>query len=379
MKDNLSKRDWETISAYLDGQLSGRKLTRFESRLEQDSQLQVALDEIRNTQHVLRNTPRLRTSRSFMLTPEMAGQPHRMPRLAPVFGWASAVASFLLVLFLVGDLFSTGGAIPMALNNIPTQDEFVAPSELVAEDQVLAQPAANTSKIDEFSAGSAEVAAHPEAPEGDTVPEVAAAPEIVSAPKEGPTATSEAIDEVAVEESTPSDTEVTTDELVEEVDTSVTFSSDPEVTEGEKETAKPDPDLDIQVEVASITETLEIEGQREIPLLDPPVVETHPEEEVQLPTEEPTQPSVAKVLPTDEVPAPQQSPTDEMPAIPQPSLTDELTNTEISTTSALETPLKGSAPAAEKQGGLLVGGEVILGLAALGAGLAWFYLRRRGG
>ena len=98
MRNRITKRDWETISAYLDGQLTARQQARFETRLQTDHQLKVTLDELRNTRHILRNTPRLKTPRSFMLTPEMAGQPYRMPRLAPVFGWVSAVASFLLIL-----------------------------------------------------------------------------------------------------------------------------------------------------------------------------------------------------------------------------------------------------------------------------------------
>ena len=101
MKDSISKRDWETLSAYLDGQLSNRKQTRLESRLKNDDQLRVALNDLRNTRYKLRHSPRLQAPRNFMLTPEMAGHPIRMPRLAPVFGWASAVASFLLVLVLV--------------------------------------------------------------------------------------------------------------------------------------------------------------------------------------------------------------------------------------------------------------------------------------
>ena len=367
MKDNITKRDWETISAYLDGQLSERKEARLESRLAQDEQLRVALDEIQNTQHVLRNTPSLRAPRSFMLTPEMAGQPHRLPRLAPVFGWASAVASFLLVLFLVGDLFTAGGAIPMALNNIPTQEELFAPQGQVAGDEVLAQPAANTSKIEDPSVGRADAAA-PETLEGDIAPEAAAASEIESAPKEGPTPITKAIDLAAAEEPVSSDEDAKSDELVEEVDVSVALNAAPET-----EDLKPDPEADIRVEVAAATETLAVESTPEQHLLAPPVVEIgsgeveQPEEESPLPAEEPTQPPVAMAMPTDEQ--------TEQP----PSLLDEPSNPETILTSDSETPLNGNVSTAQKQSGLLVGAEVILGLVALGAGFAWLFLRRRGG
>ena len=203
-----------------------------------------------------------------------------MPRLAPVFGWASVVASFLFVLFLVGDLFTTGGAIPMALNNIPIQEEFVAPSEQVAGNDVLAQPAANTSKIEEPSTQSVGEAAPPEIPEGDIAPEVAAASEIESAPKEGPTPITKAIDMAAAEDTK-------SDEFVEEVDAGVAFSAAPET-----EDLEPDPETDVRVEVASVTETLDVESTPEQHLLAPPVVEEvefgeaeQPKEETPLPTE----------------------------------------------------------------------------------------------
>ena len=121
MTKNISNRDWETVSAYLDGQLSGRKLIRFETRLSQDSELRIALDELHQTRQVLRNTPSLRIPRNFLLNPQMVGNPRHLPRLAPVFGWTSAVASLLLVLLLVGDFFTPAGVIPIAWNNVPRQ------------------------------------------------------------------------------------------------------------------------------------------------------------------------------------------------------------------------------------------------------------------
>lgn len=371
MKDKLSKRDWETISAYLDGQLSERKQARLASRLEQDQQLRVALDELRNTRQVLRNSPRLRAPRSFMLTPETAGQPIRMPRLAPVFGWASAVASFLFVLFLVGDLFSAGGAIPMALNNIPTQEEFVAPRSQVAEDEVIAQPASNAGGMEEPSSLSSEDAAQPEIPEGDAAPEVAAASEIESAPKEELTPISKAIDMVAAEETTSEEvgTAPEGESTDETVDAGVMYSAESESVEvdseeSEKEADVPEENADVSVGVASVTDTLAIESTPEQHLLAPPVEvpqpaeEAHPTEEAQPQTEEMAQPPAARTLPT------------ETRSEATPTLVEEPINTEI--------PLEGGPPV-EKQDDFLIGTEVILGLIALGAGLAWVYLRRRGG
>ncbi len=348
MKNSISKRDWETISAYLDGQLSERKHARLESRLAHDLKLRAALDELNNIRQVLRSTPCLRAPRNFMLTPEMAGQPRRMPRLAPVFGWASAVASFLFVLFLVGDLFSTGGAIPMALNNIPAQEEVVALSVGATEDEVLAQSAANTSRMEESSTRNVEVA-ESESPEGDVAPEVAAAPEIEPE--------TEASDIVASEEvAEETDSEIGG----EEIDTSVAYSAEPVAEDPSVEYG-----TESRAEVASITETLAVESTPEQHLLAPPVVEEsdfvedeQPIENIPLPTETVVLPPAAKALPTN------------TELVPQPTITDLSVSTEL--------PLKGSAPV-EKQADFLIGAEVILGLMALGAGLAWVYLRRRGG
>ena len=140
MKNSISKRDWETISAYLDRQLSQREQARFESRLYNDHQLQAAFDDIRQTRQVLRSAPRLRAPRNFLLTPEIAGNPVRIPRLAPVFGWASAVVSFLLILVLVGDFFTDGGFAPVDLI-LSQQNEIIVQRSEISESDVWVQPA----------------------------------------------------------------------------------------------------------------------------------------------------------------------------------------------------------------------------------------------
>ena len=140
MKNSISKRDWETISAYLDRQLSQREQARFESRLHNDHQLQAALDDMRQTRQVLRSALVMRAPRNFLLTPEIAGTPIRIPRLAPVFGWASAVASFLLILVLVGDFFTDGRFAPVDMISFQ-QNEFIIQRNEISESDVWVQPA----------------------------------------------------------------------------------------------------------------------------------------------------------------------------------------------------------------------------------------------
>ena len=111
-----SFRDMETLSAYLDGQITPTERTRLEKRIQSDPALAAALQELSRTRALLRRTPQRRAPRNFTLTPRMAGIRPPVPRLVPVFSWASAVA-MLLVIFtlgagLVGRL-SAGTAAPM--------------------------------------------------------------------------------------------------------------------------------------------------------------------------------------------------------------------------------------------------------------------------
>ena len=127
MKQNISKRDWESVSAYVDGQLSAKKLARFEARLSQDPILQEALQELHDTRLVLQNTPRIRAPRNFLLSVEMVGKPRQLPRLAPAFGWVSVIASLLFVFIVMGDFVrGSGGAISVSVNDVTTQPAAIA-------------------------------------------------------------------------------------------------------------------------------------------------------------------------------------------------------------------------------------------------------------
>jgi hypothetical protein len=116
MKIQISIRDLEELSAYLDGQLSQAVQTRLESRLKADPKLSAALDELRQVRLVLRRIPQRRAPRRFTLSREMTGIKPPLPRLVPAFSWASAVAVLLFIVTLgtnmIGRL-SFGAAAPM--------------------------------------------------------------------------------------------------------------------------------------------------------------------------------------------------------------------------------------------------------------------------
>lgn len=128
MTTKISPREWEAISAYLDGQLAPHERTRLEARLEQDRELSLALEEMRRVRVMLRSQPKLRAPRNFTLTPQMVGKVNKRPAPRAYFGLslASALATVLLVLVLIGDFFTGAPTVETALNyplNTPTYSE----------------------------------------------------------------------------------------------------------------------------------------------------------------------------------------------------------------------------------------------------------------
>jgi hypothetical protein len=154
MTKNISMREWETLSAYLDEQLPAKERARLETRLSQAPELRSALEDLRRTRAVLRSQPRVRAPRNFTLTPDMVGikpKPARRAPAYPFFRFASALAGFLFLLVLVGDLTglppfaSTLGAseaYPEA-----TQAAPLAQSQLKAPQQTPTPGPASTSEL----------------------------------------------------------------------------------------------------------------------------------------------------------------------------------------------------------------------------------------
>lgn len=111
MQPKISSRDWESLSAYLDGELSAKERSQIELRLRDDPELRSALKGLRQTRIVLRSQPRLRAPRNFTLSPQMAGlQVTRRTRSAPfafpALRLAAALATIFFVMVMVGDLAS---------------------------------------------------------------------------------------------------------------------------------------------------------------------------------------------------------------------------------------------------------------------------------
>lgn len=133
MKKQISPRDWELLSEYMDRQLSPGKSARLEARLQETPELRSALEELQRTRTLLRNAPRLKAPRNFTLKPSMV--PQRPPRrIYPMFQMASAIASIMLVLVLVGDFLGLG--LPRLASSSPYERPMLAAGDTV-ERQVV--------------------------------------------------------------------------------------------------------------------------------------------------------------------------------------------------------------------------------------------------
>jgi hypothetical protein len=106
MSKNISPKDWQNLSAYLDDQLTTREHIRLETRLAQEPNLQQALREIRQTRLLLRQTRKIHVPRHFTITPEMAAQirPVRKTFMLPFLSYSSIAAAILMIFVLVVDL-----------------------------------------------------------------------------------------------------------------------------------------------------------------------------------------------------------------------------------------------------------------------------------
>ncbi len=105
---DLSPRDWEALSAYLDDALPPRERARLEARLAQEASLAQALAELQALRTALRDLPKPRAPRNFTLTPEAV-----TPRRRWMWGWAVALGVMMAVGVLVAR-WGMGGLRPMA-------------------------------------------------------------------------------------------------------------------------------------------------------------------------------------------------------------------------------------------------------------------------
>ncbi len=200
MKEQISRRDWERLSAYVDDQLSASERSRLETRLSSDPTLRKALDDLRMTRSAVKSLPRLRAPRNFTLTPEMAGQQIKTaPRLFSTFRLASIVSTVLLVMVMLGDLIGFGrvGMMPaqeMAAPAAPMEYEAMEQPETAAKEVEAEGTDAEGAISDAEKVDIVEPVAEEAAPEEEMQPQAEAMAEVA------PEAEAEAAEEDAAVE-----------------------------------------------------------------------------------------------------------------------------------------------------------------------------------
>lgn len=106
MNAQITPKDLDMLSAYLDGQLGEKERVRVETRLQNDESYRQELESIRHIRLLLRHLPQRRAPRNFMLSAQTAAQikPVRSFRWVPALRVTTALASFLLIVSFAGEL-----------------------------------------------------------------------------------------------------------------------------------------------------------------------------------------------------------------------------------------------------------------------------------
>jgi len=131
----MRPQEWQTLSAYIDNQLSFKEKAALEKRLEKDSDLQKALEELRQTKALLRLMPKKHIPHNFTLSADMVtARTPAISRLFPVFSLSSALATVLLVVSIV---FQWGIGVPQlrAQSEMAPAADMATTYEMNAEEE----------------------------------------------------------------------------------------------------------------------------------------------------------------------------------------------------------------------------------------------------
>ena len=141
--DKLHTIEIETLSAYLDHELSEREETQLRDRLAQDADLRGKLEDLRLTRYTLRHTPKVKRQRSFTLSPEMVRKQTVAWRAVNISRMVSVAASVLFAFVVVGEILFSGSAGSIAFAPaedsamVESSEEMEAPMAMQAADENL--------------------------------------------------------------------------------------------------------------------------------------------------------------------------------------------------------------------------------------------------
>lgn len=174
MTTQISPRDWEALSSYLDNQLSPSERNRFEIRLEREAELRRGLEELRRTRTIIRSAMRYRAPRNFTLTPSMIDQKRASSPSStayPVLRLASVLATLFFVLITAGS-FAAQRMQPAQMVAMSSELESARNAPAVgmggAANQVEAPPAPALAPAPTLSIQSGEMSVESSATEENT-------------------------------------------------------------------------------------------------------------------------------------------------------------------------------------------------------------------
>ncbi|MFA5837457.1 MAG: hypothetical protein WC837_10940 [Bellilinea sp.] len=138
IKGQLSSKDWELLSSYMDGELNPRDKARVETRLSTQPEFLEALDGLRRTKAILRKAPIRKVPRNFTLRAADV-QPAKTPRWIPTMQWSSAAVALVAVFLFAYQL------VPGFRGLATTASEKAVDTEMGAPE--LAQPAQSLATV----------------------------------------------------------------------------------------------------------------------------------------------------------------------------------------------------------------------------------------
>jgi hypothetical protein len=168
-RDQFRGRDIEKLSAFIDGELSKREISRLETRLAEDRELQQMLRELKATRGLISALPKVRPPQQFTLTEEMAGNRKRS-NVYPIFRFATVVAVVAFAVLVGLDAFMRLGLAssrmsPQAPMVLEVQKEVSATVAAEATEEMMLGRAA--SSAEDAIAGEEDTAIPPGEPSGE--------------------------------------------------------------------------------------------------------------------------------------------------------------------------------------------------------------------
>lgn len=133
-----SKRDWVLLSAYLDGDLSGRKKDNLLRRLKHEPGLQAALENLEHVKKVLGSLPKKKAPRDFRISPEMVEKPI-IPSFVRMLQIALAGAAVGLMVLLSLEFF----------NVLPLHQTALVDRDMLEKETAAVQPEMQTAPFEE--------------------------------------------------------------------------------------------------------------------------------------------------------------------------------------------------------------------------------------